>query len=443
MTPDEAAQEAERALLATMMLSPNALWAALELVTPRDFRDPKHEAIVEVMTALAAEGKPCDALSVFDELARRGEGQKIPADYLFGITSSTFAVSSQAAHYAELVQRYAALRRVRDAASSMQQGVADGGDVWQLVEKARGLLDGALAERDQLQVVGERLDSVIATLDKPPLYWPTRWYHLNNYIDGYLPGGVTVIAARPGAGKTIMGLQAAVDIAAHGPVLYFSMEMPEAQMHRRLIASMGDVPLTTLSRHTLAPDDWMKVRGARSRIQNMPLYIDDRSGLSMTQMEARVRGMARSSRGLKAVVVDYLQLIPNRDSRKTRWEHVGDITREFKILAKDLGIQVILLCQLNRESEKNQRLPRLDDLRESGSIEQDADVVILLQRRLESDGMPGDTLDVVIPKNRHGQTGRIEFRWAGKFARVEDMPVWGATPVVDAASRAAGDTIEA
>lgn len=435
MSAEQTAIEAEQALLGAMMLSPAALWAALDIVTPSDFLDPKHEIISNAMGGLVREKQPVDVITLSDELLRRGDAQRVPIDYLHTLTSKP-TTATLAPHYAEVVVRHAALRRTSRAAAVLSQGISEGRDVLALADEARALLDGVADTHATIEKIGTVFDELSDELEHPPVYLPTPWAPLNNYLHGLMPGALYVIAARPGAGKTISGLQLARAFADRGPVVFHSLEMPRKQLLRRLIASEATVSLTTLMKHTLSPDDWHKVVPARSKILDLPLYIDDRSGVSMTQIESYARQVARTGQ-LQGLVVDYLQLIPSRDSRKPRWEHIGDLTRGFKLLAKDLNVPVILLSQLNRESEKNRRLPMLSDLRESGSVEQDADVVLMLQRQADANDEPTDILDVVIAKNRHGQQGRVELGWEGRYSRLTTLR-WG-TPTVDWKAKQAGD----
>lgn len=436
MNVEETVREGERALLGKMLSSPAALWRALDLVQPSDYYDPKHEVIALTIAELAAEGVAADALGVVDRLLATGEISRVPADYVFGLTSA-YTGAASVEYTAEIVKRHAGLRIAARAATLLGQGVADGREVGALIDEARRMLDGAADTRSRLDTIGDLLPSLADELDRQPVFRPTPWRALNGFINGLMPGGVYVIAARPGSGKTIMGMQLALDASQYGGVAYFSLEMPKMQLLRRVIAQEADVSLGTLFRHSLAADDWSRIGPAQDRLRERPLYIDDRSRPSITQMESVARQVAQ--RGpLAAMVVDYLGLIPNPDSRKSRWEHIGDLTRQFKIMAKELGIPVVLLVQLNRESERNQRLPQLSDLRDSGSIEQDADVVLMLQRQRDKLGEQTDVLDVVIAKNRHGQQGRVELLWEGKYARLGNLHY--GTPTVDYASRAAGSS---
>jgi len=418
MTAEQTAREAEQTLLGAMLLSPAALWTALDIIRPEDFYDPRHEALVRVMAALGNAGIEVDLVTVADELLRRGIADKVSIDYLHTLTSQV-TTTANAAYWADIVQRHAGLRRAARAAALLGQGVADGRDVYALIDDAKDLLEQAGDSRGAVAPIGDSFDDLVGQLDQAPGYHPTPWQDLNALVHGLMPGGLYIIAARPGAGKTIAAVQLAVDLAQHGNVVYHSLEMPKAQLYRRILAAEATIPLTRLITNRLTREDWEQVRRVRPRIMELPLYIDDRTDVSITQIESYARQVARRGK-LAGVVVDYLQLIPNRDGRKARWEHVGELTRNFKLLAKDLGVPVVVLSQLNRESEKNQRLPTLSDLRESGSIEQDADVVILQQRRIEDDGLPGDTLDVIVAKNRHGAQGRFWLEWQGKYSRLAD-----------------------
>ena len=434
MNVGQVAADAERALLGAMLLSSTAVWTGLGIVSADDYHEPRHQVLHEVIEGLASRGEVVDTITVVDEALRLGLGGTLPADFVVGLTSEVVSAGS-AGYHAEIVLRHSGLRRAAAAAQTLAHGVAEGRDVRQVIDEARAILDKVTDERGTLEPVGEAMSALVESLDRPPTLYPTPWPDLNGYIHGLMPGGVYVIAARPGAGKTIAGMQIAAELTKHGNVVVHSLEMPKNQLLHRLIAAHGSVSLTALSKHSLTPDDWEKFNTGRLKVLEMPMFIDDRSGVSITQIEAYARQVARRGK-LSGIIVDYLQLIPSRDPRKSRWEHVGELTRAFKTLAKDLDVPVVLLSQINRESEKNRRLPGLHDLRESGSIEQDADVVLMQQRRVDSNGEFINELDMVIAKNRHGSTGRIEFAFEGKYARLSKIDF--STPTIDYRAMQAG-----
>lgn len=425
MTGVAQSSDAERYTLSAMLMTQAAVWDAAALVAPGDFDDWRHHDIAAAVLSLAGENRPVSPITVVDELARAGS--RVEPVYLHSEIVGFATTAANVGYYAGIVAADAQRRRLREAAARVAE-LASGRDAVaeDVAERARQIIDESTSKlRPSVAPVGERIRQVIDELEAGASdYVETPWRELNRYLTGFKPGALYVIGARPGSGKSIMALMAAAHLARHGAVTFSSLEMDEADLIKRLIAFTGDVFVGALERHDLSESEWRKVAAARSRVSELPLFIDDRSGVSVTQIKAFARTVGRR-RKLAGVVVDYLQLIPSADSRKSRWEHVGEITRRLKQTARELRVPVIALSQLNRESEGRQRrLPSLSDLRESGSIEQDADAVLLLQRRVDKDGAETDELDVVVAKNRRGNTGKATLRWEGKFARVSSFP-WG------------------
>ena len=341
---------------------------------------------------------------------------------------SEVPTASNAAYYAGLVKQGAVKRRLVEAGTQIvQMGSATEGDAFELAELARAAVDEAAnSARVEVAPIGDGVEAVVESLRAKPRFLETPWPNINALINGYRPGALYVIGARPGAGKTIMGLQSAVFLAGSGHVAFSSLEMDTADLTKRIFALAGNIHMSAMTRSDLTAKEWEAIADLRPHIRKMPLFIDDRSGVNITQIKAFARSVSRRGK-LSAVVVDYLQLIIGTDSRKPRHETVAEISRQLKIMARELDVPVIALSQLNRESEAKgggmRRLPTLSDLRESGSIEQDADVVMLLQRGMDPDTeTPNDELDVVIAKNRHGSTGQVTLLWEGHFARVTTMP---------------------
>jgi len=416
---------AERSVLGGMLLAKRVVWDVVDEVEPGDFADGRHETIFRTIVALAQENRPTDVIAVTEQLATAGELERVGGAALLHELTDEVPTAANAGYYASIVRRHAIKRRLFEVGQRVaQMGQATEGDAYELVEHARREVDAvASAARSEIAPVGDSVEGVVDALRTAPRFTPTPWTSLNGLINGFRPGAMYVIGARPGSGKTIMGLQAAVHLARSGTVAFSSLEMDTADLTRRIFAMRGGVHMTSLTRNALTPTDWERIGALRPEVRKMPLFIDDRSGATMTQIKAHARSVARRGQ-LSAIVVDYLQLIRATDPKRPRWEVVGEFSRELKIMARELEVPVIALCQLNRESEQGgRRLPTLSDLRESGSIEQDADVVLLLQRgwdeqREEHD----DQLNVVIAKNRHGSTGKISLFWEGHFARVSDIP---------------------
>lgn len=440
---------AEQSTLGAMLLSRQAVESVVAILDARDFYVPKHQVIFDAIRRVHNRAEPVDALTIGDELVRSSELRQIGGDpsYLHELTSVP-PTASNADYYAGIVAGWAIRRRLTLAAGRIAD-LARSGDVDEIVQESLAEI-GAVdrLRRVTARPVGEAIDEVIDSLDEEPTIVRTPWPEINRYIGGLRPGCLYVIAARPGAGKTMMALQIASQVAqSSGPVAFSSLEMTERDLILRLISLRSSVLLSSLHRHTLSREEYERVSPVYADLRSLPLTIDDSAGVGLAHVLSFARATARRAGKLSALFVDYLQLLPSADSRTPRYQAVGEFTRALRALAKELDCPVVVLSQLNRESEgERRRLPALTDLRESGSIEQDADAILLAQRRQGKDKELTDELDVVIGKNRHGPVGRATLIWEGEYARLATVPWSGlsqpgpAVPLYDdAKSRAAGD----
>jgi replicative DNA helicase len=428
------AAEAEQATLGGMLLSVEAIADCMLNVRAHDFYLPKHAVTFEAITALYGAGKPADVVTVADELERRGEIGRVGGfGYLYTLTSLVPA-PALAGHYASIVAETAVKRRLVEAGTriaAMGRGVD--GTPADLLGKALAEVDAAGAgQASSLRSVGDAFDAFAASLDEDQGHFvPTPWYELNRIIDGWRPGALYVVGARPGKGKSVFGLNAARWLAPHGPVGFVSMEMEMPEILVRLTAQMADIEQSILGRGRSAMTDsvWRRVSSVRAAVQDMPLMIDDSPEQTLASVQAYARSIHRLG-GMQALVVDYMQLMDLGRKTESRQQEVSEISRGLKQLAKQLQIPVIALAQVNRPQNGQQPRrqptpkpgqaapkpswggPEVAHLRESGAIEQNADVVILLHR----DG-PGDDLHVKVGKNRHGREGQFSLAWEGQFAR--------------------------
>lgn len=423
-------QLAEQSVLGAMMMSPHATADALEHVRARDFYVPKHELIFDAVLRLYSHGEPTDVIAVADELLKHGELDRAGgADYIHLLTSIA-PVAANAGYYASIVADRAVFRRLAEAGARIaQMGFEPNPEPLLVVEDARAIVDAvANAEAQQHALaVGDAMDSWVESIETPAKAIPTPWRDINSMIGGGLhPGRLYVVGARPGEGKSIVALMMAYAAAQHGPVAFSSLEMSRDDLMTRLVSSRARIHMTTLGARNLTPEQWTAVARVRNEIRDLPLVIDDRSEVTITGIQSHARTVSRKGH-LAGVFVDYLQLVTGSRG-KDRHEVVAEISRQLKIMSRNLACPVVALSQLNRESVgKGRRAPSLTDLKESGAIEQDADVVMLLQRRRDKDDNYLDELNVHIGKNRHGPTGMRTLLWEGKFARVL-TPAWGVPP---------------
>lgn len=423
-TPQPHDVEAERAVLAGCMMSRDTAYDVMEKVHPGDFYVPRHEIIFASIHRVMATGLPADTITVVDDLIRHNElSQAGGPEYVHGVTDQ-IPIAILALHHADIVVDRATRRRLADAAARTLASVMSG-EVSDLIEGARKGIDEATSERQQaLAYVGDIVDSVLDTVDVPRDLTPTPWPALTDLLGGGLrKGALYTIAARPGIGKTAIALQLATMMAGAGPVAMSSLEMPKEELVRRLIAQGVHMPHHLLERGEALPEMWQRRVDDWKQRGPWSIAIDDRATVGFAEVRAHARAVQRTSGRIAGVVIDYLQLMTG-PSASSRQEIVGENARQAKIMARDLDCPVILLSQLNRESEKRMdRRPMLSDLRESGAIEQDSDVVMLLYRDPSADeqplGMPPHAvpLEFIIAKNRHGPTMPIEVSWEGSQMR--------------------------
>lgn len=413
---------AEQSALGGMLLSKNALADVLEVTRREDFYIPKHEVIFDAIVTLYAAGEPTDVVAVTDRLIKTGElGKAGGADYVHSLTSVTPSASN-AGYYAGIVHEHALRRHVVEVVAAGIENARDGrNDPVAVIDDMRQKLDmlGAAGHVSLEPIGAHAFSSYIDALESKPRYVPTPWWDVNRYVGGFRERSLNVIAARPAMGKSNVALQAATRLALEGPVAYVSLEMGRDEIMGRMIAAAGQVMLQSLTAHELNPGQWAQIAAVRSHIESLPLYVAESDEVStLAEVRAFARAVARKApkgKRLAGVVIDYLQLMTSGERVESRQQEVSQFTRSLKLLAQQLGCPVIALSQLNRASagRKDPR-PVLTDLRESGSIEQDADTVWLLHRDPEK--APND-LEVHVAKNRHGQNGRVLLKWEGQFAR--------------------------
>ena len=400
-------------------------------VTGTHFPDPRCKALWELMQRMEQDGTPIDPTTVRTRLTSLPEDAgRVTTMFIADCVSHVNTVSLGPVWAATLVNEYE-LRAIESAAvraHTIVQGAEKSQDAY---EQAVDLLTGAAPGVDHSMMLADTIDDTIAGLGRPTKIIPTPWHDLNQLIRGWRPGALYVVGARPGAGKTILGLQAAVHLSQHGPVAVNSLEMPASEVHKRILAHTGRVAIQRLDgagedAAPLSDFDKQKIKNVLPALRDLALSIDDRSSITVTAIRAHARGLSRRGQ-LAGVVVDYLQLMTSeRGDRRPRHEIVADQSRQLKILAKELQCPVIALSQLNRASEQREgKAPTLSDLRESGALEQDADVVLLLHVPVDKspDGLeiPIDhLLRVTVAKNRHGPVGRVTLARHGETATLLD-----------------------
>lgn len=414
--------DAERAVLGAALTGPQMLDELTDLVQATDFYQPRHGAIWTAILDLHARGDRPDPMLVDKHLTgHRG----IDLPYLHDLTTvETIAVPAQAPHYARLVRDAAVIRRLLEATIAIRQRLEEASDADVAAEDSRGLLEAALAGNARTDAGISVADLANATIDElgtdVDYGIPTGWGDLDDVVGGLRPGQLAIVGARPSVGKSVIAANVAATACKSGTGVHLaSLEMTRSEVMYRMFAAHATVDLGSLVNHRLTEADWTRLSAKVSAVREWPLWVDDQAGQSLAQLRARAKRTARRT-GLGLIVVDYLQLMAPRDRRAPREQQVGELSEGLKVLAKDLGVPVLALAQVNRgPADRTDKRPMMSDLRESGRIEADADHVWLLHRQdlVDPESTTGE-LEVIVAKNRNGPAGRtVTLGFQGNYSR--------------------------
>jgi replicative DNA helicase len=411
---------AEHALIGIALAHPE-ITDELDLA-PADFAEPRCEAVWAIIGRLHAEGAPAGPITVQAQLPPAQRTQAGP--WLAEIYGAA-PISATADHYARLVADESTRRRLIQAATKITQTVRDGVPADDAVQYARAWVDDCQGTaHGATGYVGDYYDEMLESLKNPPLLTPTPWKDLNHIIGGWRPGALYIIGARPGVGKTLASTQIAVELARTGHVAVSNLEMSRREILIRMTAQVAGVHLGRILDGRLTSNDWMLIDHHRDDVISLPMSIDDTSGATIAHIRGHARSVARKG-NLVGVVVDYIGLMESpAGPYRPRTEVVSEFSRSLKNLASELEVPVIVLSQLNRNGAGTK--PKMEDLRESGSLEQDADVVMLMHVDPEGDGTE---IEIGIPKNRHGPQGDLKLVRRGHLARLDDGQ-WSPTDVL-------------
>lgn len=424
---------AEQSAIGGMLLSKDAVADCLEQVRGADFYQPKHEIVYEAILALYSKGEPTDVIAVSDELTKTAMLSRAGGvEYLHSLTSMV-PTAANAGFYASIVAEKAVLRRLVEAGTRIvQMGYASEGEVTDLVNHAQAEVYAVMGDEaaedyvplaNAIEMAIEEIEAAKG-LDGSMTGVPTGFRELDELTNGLHPGQLVVIAARPGLGKSTlaMDLVRSCSIKNDLPSVFFSLEMGRTEIAMKLLSAESSILLQKLRKGTIEGRDWTTLAQVRGRINDAPLFIDDSPNMTLVEIRAKCRRLKQQS-GLKMVVVDYLQLMTSGKKVESRQQEVSEFSRSLKLLAKELQVPVIALSQLNRGPEqRGDKKPAISDLRESGSIEQDADIVMLLHREdaYDRDIRPGEA-DIIVAKHRGGPTKTIPVAFHGHLARFVDI----------------------
>jgi len=422
--------EAEQSVIGCMLLDKEVIPTVTELLKPEDFYRADHREVYEAILDLFEKAEPIDLITVSEQLKSRGSLDKVGGLEYLTYMANAVPTTANARHYARIVEEKSLLRKLIKASSEIvNMGYEASEEVSIVLDKAEKSIFDILQKRNS-QGFSHIKDVLVDTFNKlEELYnnkgavtgIPTGFIDLDYKTAGLHNSDLILIAARPAMGKTAFALNIAQYAAVHRhvPVAIFSLEMSKEQLVNRMLCSEAMVDSHKMRTGQLEDDDWQKVARALGPLSEAPIYIDDTPGASVMEIRAKCRRL-KLEKNLGLVVIDYLQLMQGRGRFENRQQEISEISRSLKILAKEINVPVITLSQLSRAPEaRSDHRPMLSDLRESGAIEQDADIVMFLYRDdyYNENSDKKNIAEVIISKHRNGSTGTVELVWMGQYTK--------------------------
>jgi len=429
--------EAEQSVLGGLMLDNDAWFDVAELVSATDFYRTPHQLIFDAMTALAAEDQPIDAITVSERLASKGQLEKVGGLAYLGDLAENTPGASNVRAYGRIVREYSTLRQLIGAANRIAEAsfAPEGRSSQDILDMAENevfrIAEGRLKEGGPQKLVPllsaavERIERLHANRS-PITGLATGFDDLDRKTAGLQPSDLIIVAGRPSMGKTAfaMNLVEHAVMEGEGAVLVFSLEMPAEQLVMRILSSLGRIDQTRLRTGEMHEDDWPRFTGAVAQLKDKALYIDDTPAISPNELRTRARRVSRESGGLGLIVVDYLQLMRGSSPAENRTNEISEISRSLKAIAKEMRCPVVALSQLNRSLEqRTDKRPVMADLRESGAIEQDADVILFVYRDevYHPDTADKGVAEIIIGKQRNGPIGAVRLAFIGNLTKFENL----------------------
>ncbi|HHX28762.1 MAG: replicative DNA helicase [Bacillota bacterium] len=423
--------EAEDSVLGSMLIEREAVLTALEILTAEDFYKEQNRIIFRRMAEMAEVPEAVDLVTLSDKLRSTGELERIGGMAELARLANFVPTAANVEYYARIVAEKAILRRLIAAATEIAATAYRGTDeVDELLDKSEELIF-QVARRRSRQSYVQLKDVLVETLEKleymashggETVGIPSGLGDLDRLTSGFQPSDLIILAARPSVGKTSLGLNMARNVAlkADLPVVVFSLEMSKEQVAQRLLCSEAAISSQKLRNGFLDEEEWRRLSSALGRLGEAKIYIDDTPSISVMELRTKCRRL-QAEHGLGMVIVDYMQLMRPSKKAENRQQEISEISRSLKGIARELNVPVIALSQLSRAVEQRQKqIPQLSDLRESGAIEQDADIVMFLYSDPED---PENTIQLIIAKQRNGPTGSIRLFFSREICRFEDLDV--------------------
>jgi replicative DNA helicase len=433
--------EAEEAVLGAMLLSETAIGAVTEIVDASDFYRGSHGTIYRTCLALWAKGEPVDAITLANELEERGELEQIGGTSRVAELAALVSATANVEHYARIVKETATLRGLIRAGQEIARlGRERVGETSELVDQAEQIVFDLSQQRvrGDFAHIGPLLTESFERITK--LYEagadvtgiPCGFRELDRLTSGFQPGNLVILAARPSMGKSALGLCIAANLGVRSqtPVALFTLEMSKAEVTQRLMCSEAKVESERVRSGKLTQEDWPRLTAACDKLMKAPIYVDDTGSITMMELRSKARRLKAREPELGLIIVDYLQLMTSGANAENRVQEVSQISRNLKVLARDLDVPILALSQLSRAVEqRHDKRPILSDLRESGSIEQDADLVLFVYRDEYYNGEESDQqglAELILAKHRNGPTDSVKLSFLRRYAKFADLAGAGA-----------------
>ncbi len=423
--------EAEDSVLGSMLIEKEAVMTALELLSPEDFYREQNRVIFRRMAEMAEVPEAVDVVTLADKLRSTGELEKIGGMAELARLANFVPTAANVEYYARIVAEKATVRRLIAAATEIASAAYRGTDeIDELLDKSEELIF-QVARRRSRQSYVQLKEVLVETLEKleymashggETVGVPSGLGDLDRLTSGFQPSDLIILAARPSVGKSSLGLNVARNVAlkADLPVVVFSLEMSKEQVAQRLLCAEAALPSQKLRNGYLDEDEWRRLSSALGRLGEAKIFIDDTPSISVMELRTKCRRL-QAEHGLGMVIVDYMQLMRPSKKAENRQQEISEISRSLKGLARELNVPVLALSQLSRAVEQRQKqIPQLSDLRESGAIEQDADIVMFLYSDPED---PENTIQLILAKQRNGPIGLVKLFFAREICRFEDLDV--------------------
>ncbi|MDI3533938.1 MAG: replicative helicase [Thermosediminibacterales bacterium] len=426
--------EAEQSVLGSMLIEKEAIVSAAEILTGDDFYKEAHQKIFETIEELSNRGEPVDLITVVEELRKKNQLESVGGMTYIASLANSVPTAANVEHYAKIVKEKSLLRKLIYAATKMaSMGYEGSSDIEEILDEAERLVF-EIAQKRSVSDFYPIKDVIMQTFDRIEQLYnnkgsmtgvPSGFPDLDRLTSGFQPSDLILIAARPSMGKTSFALNISqyAAIRAKVPVAIFSLEMSKEQLVQRMLCAEANIDSHKLRSGQLEDDDWPRLARAMGPLSEADIFIDDTPGISVMEMRAKARRL-KAEKGLGLIVIDYLQLMQGRGNTENRQQEISEISRSLKALARELNVPVIALSQLSRAPEQRQdHKPILSDLRESGSQEQDSDVVIFLYRDeyYNPNTDKRNIAEVIIAKQRNGPTGVVELVWLKQFTKFASL----------------------